>query len=131
MISALGQCPTHHIDLMSVTSMDGNEQRICVKCRAAAEPKSGRVQVVEDPGEGFNGFVGGKGKVTILKDVPTTTSNKTAPVVNLGERNTLEDYISQALNILSHAPMPNDLKQFKQIQKVTSILKGLLENQNG
>lgn len=134
MISALGQCPIHHIDRMSVGSNDFDGEAICVKCKADAEPKLGRTQVVEDPGEEFFKTGRTNAKITIVKPgvAEVEAAHKAvAPQVVLAERAPLSDYIEKALEILSHAPMPHDIKQFKNLQKVTGILKGLLENQNG
>ena len=138
MISALGQCPTHHIDFMSVTSLDGNEQRICVKCRAASEPKMGRTQIVEDPGESFNGYVGGKANVHIISEGAPGVAALEAAHKSLARRPvvasaglTLEEIVERAVSELGNLPMPKDIKQFKKVQKVIKTLQNLVESQNG
>lgn len=137
MISALGQCPTHHIDMMSVTSMDGNEQRICVKCRAASEPKMGRTQIVDDPGESFNGYVGGKANIQILKEGAPGVADVEA-IARAARKSvaasaglTLEEIVERAVSELGNLPMPKDIKQFKKVQKVIKTLQSLVESQNG
>lgn len=136
MISALGQCPIHHIDKMSVGSSDMDAVPICIKCKADAEPKTGRTQIVEDPGEGFFQGKGTNAKVHVVDtSVNSSGVGKMAVTAVAGtpqlNRAPLETYISQALQILSNAPMPKDLKQFKSLQKAIKILGELTENQNG
>lgn len=134
LVSALGQCPTHRIDKMSVTNSTGDTELICVKCRAAGEIKTGRTQIVEDPGESFNGFSGGKGKVTLL-DAQYDASAKAAvagrPAVARFGGATLEEIVANAVLNLSGLPMPKDIKEFKKVQKVIKTLQSLVENQNG
>lgn len=129
MISALGQCPTHRIDKMSVTDTSGNEMLICVRCRAASEPKSGLTQIVEDPGEAFNGFVGGKAKVTVIDNANATVAARRPVVASAGL--TLEVIVERAVSELGNLPMPKDIKQFKKVQKVMKTLQTLVESQNG
>lgn len=135
LVSALGHCTTHRVDKMSVTDGSGNTELVCVKCRAAGEVKTGRTQLVEDPGEGFNGFTGGKGKVTILDEahggnVGIAHPEKARPVVRFGGA-TLEEIVSNAVLNLHALPMPKDIKEFKKVQKVIKTLQSLVENQNG
>lgn len=135
LVSALGHCPTHRIDKMSVTDGSGNTELVCVKCRAAGEVKTGRTQLVEDPGEAFNGYTGGKAKITLI-DPEYDGAAKAAvgvarrPVVASAGL-TLEEIVERAVSELGNLPMPKDIKQFKKVQKVIKTLQSLVENQNG
>lgn len=138
LISALGHCPTHRIDKMSVTDSSGNSELVCVKCRAAGEVKTGRTQIVEDPGEGFNGFTGGKAKITLLDpahgaaqyDASAKSAVVGRPAPHFGGA-TLEEIVANAVLNLHALPMPKDIKEFKKVQKVIKTLQSLVENQNG
>lgn len=135
LVSALGSCPVHRIDKMSVTDGSGNTELVCVKCRAAGEIKTGRTQIVEDPGEAFNGFSGGKGKVTLLDAQYDASAKAAAPIgrrpVVASAGLTLEEIVERAVSELGNLPMPKDIKQFKKVQKVIKTLQSLVENQNG
>lgn len=122
-----GYCHIHKIDKMFVGTEDATEPT-CVRCKADATPKLGRTQLVEDPGENFNGFVGGRARVTVLKDVKTTSSNSSLPLV---ESLRLEDVIGTAVAQLKRLPMPEDIKQFKTVQKAIKTLESLVEKSNG
>lgn len=130
--SAAGYCTIHKMDKMFVGLEDATEPT-CVRCVADATPKMGRTQTVEDPGDGY--FT--KGEKTDAKITVVSTSNKTSavkletPKVILSERAPLADYVHQAIAILSQAPMPKDIKQFKSLQKALTILESLVENTNG
>lgn len=131
MISALGQCPIHHIDKMSVGSNDFDGQAVCIKCQADARPKEGRTQVVEDPGEEFFQGKGSKAKITILD-----AGHSAPPVLKLNPSrqyggDTLEMIVANAVLNLNTLPMPKDIKEFKKVQKVIKTLQSLVENQNG
>jgi len=126
--SAVGYCTIHKIDKMMVGSSDENLEPVCVKCRAAAEPKTGRPQTEQDPGEAF--FSGKRsiaetttphaphGDIAILR--PSYTSSLT-----------LAQIVDRAVSELNNLPMPKDIKQFKQVQKVIKTLQSLVENTNG
>ena len=122
--SMAGYCQVHKIDKMFVGLEDATEP-ICVRCKADATPKLGRTQTVEDPGEEFNGYVGGKAKVTIISDPIAKKA-----VAKFGGA-TLEEIVANAVLNLHTLPMPKDVKEFRKIQKVIKTLQTLVENQNG
>lgn len=134
LVSALGHCPIHRIDKLSVTNSSGNSELVCVKCRAAGEEKTGRTQIVEDPGESFNGFTGGKGKVTLI-DSEYIPAQAKGPAFPAGRPKfggaSLEEIVANAVLNLSGLPMPKDIKEFKKVQKVIKTLQSLVENDNG
>lgn len=136
MIGAAGFCQIHKMAKMFVGTEDATEPT-CVRCVADSKPKEGRTQIVEDPGEDFFQGKGSNAKITILdkehgaSGIGITAVKQAIPRVNMNEHAPLEAYVKQALEILTHAPMPHDIKQFKNLQKVIGILKGLVENQNG
>lgn len=119
--SMAGVCPIHKIERLYMGTEDAVEPT-CLKCVAAAQPKTGRPQTFDDPGEDFF-HKGAEPKVQPVSSLP--------PKVVFGDRAPLTDYVKQAHDILSYAPMPHDVKQFKSLQKAIGILKSLMENQNG
>lgn len=131
LISALGTCQIHNLDRMSITDSSGNEQIVCIRCRAAGEAKTGRTQIVEDPGEDFNGYAGGRAKITILKEGETAAPVATRRPVAASAGLSLEEIVEKAVAELNSLPMPKDIKEFKKVQKVIKTLQSLTENQNG
>lgn len=134
MISALGQCPVHHIDRMSVGSNDFDGQAVCVKCQADARPKEGRTQLVEDPGEEFFQGKPTNAKVTLLDaqyDAKAFRPSGIGRAVVASAGLTLEEIVERAVSELGNLPMPKDIKQFKKVQKVIKTLLNLVESQNG
>ena len=127
--SAAGYCNIHHMDKMFVGTEDATEPT-CIRCKADATPKLGRTQIVEDPGENFNGYTGGTAKVTILKTGEQAPVPTRRPVVASAGL-TLEEIVERAVSELGNLPMPKDIKQFKRVQKVIKTLQSLVENQNG
>ena len=125
--SMAGYCQVHKIDKMFVGLEDATEP-ICVRCKADATPKLGRTQTVEDPGEAFNGFTGGKAKITVLD---STNKVPTAPILDTRYSYTVKDIVDIAVAQLRSLPMPEDIKEFKRVQKVIKTLQTLVENQNG
>lgn len=128
--SAAGFCNIHQMDKMFVGLEDMTEPT-CVRCVADATPKLGRTQTVEDPGVDFNGYTGGTGKVTVLKEVPTTISNPSHRPIVASAGLTLSEIVERATNELRNLPMPKDIKEFKRVQKVIKTLQSLMENTNG
>jgi hypothetical protein len=133
-VSAMGICPIHKIDLMAIGLDETNLAPTCIKCKAAAEPKLGRLQTAEDPGEHFfHKGVPAMPKST-ERDVTHGGSEKAyighaVPV--LSEPARLEDIVGIAVANLKRLPMPEDIKQFKAVQKVIKTLESLLEKSNG
>ena len=126
--SMAGYCTIHKIDKMFVGLEDATEP-VCVRCKADATPKIGRTQTVEDPGEDFNGYVGGgKAKVQIVE--ANGVGKMAVAALRVGG-STLESIVANAVLNLNALPMPKDIKQFKKIQKVIKTLQSLVENQNG
>lgn len=128
--SALGICPIHRIDLMAIGMDDTNLTPTCIKCKSDSEPKSGRVQTVEDPGEEFFKGKGSNAKITVLENAHGTKSAVVGhPAFSEAPR--LEDIVGVAVANLKRLPMPEDIKQFKAVQKVIKTLESLLEKSNG
>lgn len=131
-VSAMGVCPIHRIELMAVGLDDSNLTPTCIKCKAAAEPKLGRTQTAEDPGEHFfNKGVPATPKIS-ERDVThggigTAVVKQYAPV----EVSNLEDIVGIAVAQLKRLPMPEDIKEFKRVQKIIKTLQSLLEKSNG
>lgn len=138
MIGAAGYCDTHKMAKMFVGTDDATEPT-CVRCVADSKPKEGRTQIVEDPGEDYFSGKGSNAKITVLDKThgagigvaEVVKLHQRVAEINMNQHAPLEAYVKQALEILTHAPMPHDIKQFKNLQKVIGILKGLVENQNG
>lgn len=133
--SAAGYCQIHKMDKMFVGTEDATEPT-CIRCKADATPKLGRTQIVEDPGADFNGYTGGKAKVTIIDNGAEydASAKAAAPVrrpVVASDGLTLEEIVERAVSELGNLPMPKDIKQFKRVQKVIKTLQSLVENQNG
>lgn len=125
--SAAGYCQKHQMDKMFVGLEDATEPT-CVRCVADATPKLGRTQTVEDPGEAY--FSKGEkssAKVTVL-DTPHGGIAQHVPTVELTR---LEDVIGIAVAQLKRLPMPEDIKQFKAVQKAIKTLESLVEKSNG
>lgn len=123
--SVAGYCTIHKIDKMFVGLEDATEPT-CVRCKADATPKLGRTQTVEDPGEQF--FSSGKSDAKI-----TTLDNPhgVKQYVPQAELLNLKDVVGVAVAQLKRLPMPEDIKQFKAVQKAIKTLESLVENQNG
>lgn len=132
--SMAGYCTIHKIDKMFVGVEDSTEPT-CVRCVADAKPKMGRTQTVEDPGEQFFHGKGSTAKVTLLEHVPTsatdTASLPAAPMLDTRYSYTMKDVVDIAVAQLRKLPMPEDIKEFKRVQKVIKTLQSLVENQNG
>ena len=153
-VSAMGICPIHKIDLMAIGLDETNLAPTCVKCKAAGEPKTGRLQTAQDPGEAF--FNKGIPPITniapkSLKVVSMETTSNVIPLITpnvpsgvtevasfgIGQaiihpKNLdLIDIVGTAVAQLNHLPMPKDIKEFKKVQKVIKTLESLLEKQNG
>lgn len=129
--SALGICPIHRIDLMAIGMDDTNLTPTCIKCKADGEPKSGRIQTVEDPGEDFFKGRGSNAKITIHEEAHGAKSAAIGYPAFSSEAPRLEDIVGVAVANLKRLPMPEDIKQFKAVQKVIKTLESLLEKSNG
>lgn len=130
--SAAGFCQKHQMDKMFVGSQDATEPT-CIKCDAEAQPKLGRTQMVEDPGEEYFNGKGTNAKITVLD--PSHGGKAAIPlvgsaVVKFGGA-TLEEIVANAVLNLNGLPMPKDIREFKKIQKVIKTLQTLVENTNG
>lgn len=121
-----GFCTIHKIDKMFVGLEDATEPT-CVKCVSDATPKLGRTQTVEDPGEDFFRGKGSDAKITMLD----TTHGGIKQYVPQPELNRLEDVVGVAVAQLKRLPMPEDIKQFKAVQKAIKTLECLVEKTNG
>lgn len=122
-----GYCTVHKIDKMFVGLEDATEPT-CVKCVAAATPKLGRTQTVEDPGEDYFKGKGSDAKITVLDP---THGGIVKQHVSQPELNRLEDVVGIAVAQLKRLPMPEDIKQFKAVQKAIKTLESLVEKSNG
>lgn len=132
--SALGYCSKHKIDLMMVGNADHNLVPTCVRCVSDAEPKLGRTQTVEDPGEEyFTKNAKTDAKVTILEDAPVAKSVASGigrAVIGVPAPASVEEVVEVAVAQLKKLPMPEDIKEFKRVQKVIKTLQSLVENPN-
>jgi hypothetical protein len=131
-VSAMGICPIHKIDLMAIGLDDTNLAPTCIKCKAAAEPKLGRLQTAEDPGEAFfNKGIPAMPKTTMLDESHGDKAAGIKQYVPPVELNRLEDVVGVAVAQLKRLPMPEDIKQFKAVQKAIKTLESLVEKSNG
>lgn len=133
--SALGYCRVHKIDLMMVGNADHNLVPTCVRCVSDAEPKLGRTQTVEDPGEEyFTKNAKTDAKVTIIEEASGVGPMAKAAVVkqhvSSQEPVAVEDIVGIAVAQLKRLPMPEDIKEFKRVQKIIKTLQSLVENPN-
>lgn len=105
----------------------------CLMCEVEPSAPRGPVSTVEDPGEEkLRGMLAGTGVA-----IPKAAAQKpAAKPENIGLPKsvdivpniyTFDSCITTALAWLKGAPMPNDVKQFKTIQKVIKSLEGLTE----
>lgn len=132
--SAAGYCQIHKMDKMFVGLEDATEPT-CVRCVADATPKIGRTQTVQDPGEAYFH----KGAKTDAKSTTLESEHgvgKAAVAAIAGhipavEVTRLEDVIGIAVAQLKRLPMPEDIKQFKAVQKAIKTLESLVEKTNG
>lgn len=98
------------------------KELVCIFCTGKKQgvAKEGYVAPI-DPGE--------KGLADLLGNGHVAQIKRTAPIVKptkptLGNAQT-------ALEIMNNLPMPNDIKQFKQIKKIIKQLEILVGEQNG
>lgn len=128
--SAAGYCQVHKMDKMFVGLEDATEPT-CVRCVADATPKLGRIQTAQDPGESyFNKGVPPlpKGTVPDVTHGDKVTTAQYIPQPGFGK---LEDVVGVAVANLKSLPMPEDIKQFKAVQKAIKTLESLVEKSNG
>lgn len=128
--STAGFCQKHQMDKMFV----GNETAVeptCIRCDADATPKLGRTVIAEDPGEDFFRGKGTTAKITTLDTTHGVGAAVVKQPVFQGEPTRLEDIVGIAVAQLKRLPMPEDIKQFKTVQKVIKTLESLLEKSNG
>lgn len=131
-VSAMGVCPIHKIDLMAIGLDDTNLAPTCIKCKADKEPKLGRLQTAEDPGEAF--FNKGVPAVPKISERDVTHGAKAATPIQHHvpvEAVNLEDIVGIAVAQLKRLPMPEDIKEFKRVQKIIKTLQSLVEKSNG
>lgn len=130
-VSAMGICPIHKIDLMAIGLDDTNLAPTCIKCKAASEPKLGRPQTEEDPGEAF--FNKGVPVISKVSERDVTHGDKVQPARTLAphEAQSLLDIVGTAVAQLKRLPMPEDIKEFKRVQKIIKTLQSLVEKSNG
>jgi len=132
--SAAGYCTKHKMDKMFVGTQDATEPT-CVRCVADATPKMGRTQVVEDPGEEFFKGKGSTAQISItppgVAEVVAVEKALAAPMLETRYSYVLKDVVEIAVAQLRKLPMPEDVKEFKRIQKAIKLLQSLVENQNG
>lgn len=122
--SAAGFCQTHKMAKMFVGT-DESMEPTCVKCMAAASPKLGKTQVADDPGEKF--FNKNAADTPIVQQAEQI---KHAGVVAPTKVTPMSTHLSNALNWLKSAPMPADIRAYKNLQKAIKILESL-ETTNG
>lgn len=134
-VSAMGVCPVHKIDLMAIGLDETNLAPTCIKCKAAAEPKLGRPQTAEDPGEHFfNKGVPPMPKNAVLDSTPNIKEAEkvsNVPTLDMRYSYTVADVVEIAIAQLRKLPMPEDIKEFKRVQKVIKTLQSLVEKSNG
>jgi hypothetical protein len=129
--SAAGYCQIHKMDKMFVGLEDATEPT-CVRCVADSTPKIGRTVVAEDPGEDYFKGKGTNAKITTL--TPTHGGIGQAVVKQPAyqiEPVRLEDIVGVAVSQLKRLPMPEDVREFKKVQKIIKTLQSLVENTNG
>lgn len=131
--SAAGYCTIHKMDKMFVGLEDATEPT-CVKCVADATPKMGRTQIVEDPGEEFFNGKGTTAQISVFESkagLKEAERVPKAPTLDTRYNYTVADVVGIAVAQLRHLPMPEDIKEFKRVQKVIKTLQSLVENSNG
>lgn len=131
--SAAGFCQKHQMDKMFVGLEDATEPT-CVRCVADATPKIGRTQTVEDPGEAY--FTKGAKSDAKISIIPATHTEGIGSAVVYQPSfqvnpTRLEDVVGIAVAQLKRLPMPEDIKQFKTVQKAIRTLESLVEESNG
>lgn len=127
--SQAGYCTIHGIDKMFVGLEDATEPT-CVRCVADATPKLGRVQTAHDPGEEY--FKKSKAaKTTVLEPTHGVEEAQVFSAAGTSESYTLENIVGIAVAQLRRLPMPEDIRQFKRVQKVIKTLQSLVETTNG
>lgn len=113
-----------------IQKMSINGQEKCANCDIPKPEPSGVVNKISDPGEEeINRLLARKGIVVPgLKVHPTPkTTVKSVPMPsNLTDEPTFESKIQHALVIMKSLTMPDDVKQFRKINKIIRDLKSLL-----
>jgi len=113
--SATGYCKKCGKQLINV--QDVNK---CIRCEANANISNGPTVAVEDPGDEAMQAILKKDGVKIQEaSTPTATKLHVVTPTPIG---TLDD----ALKIMKHLSMPDDIKQFKQIKKIIDLLEQLV-----
>jgi len=113
--------------------IDVNGEIRCLVCEAEYNKPSGLVVKIDDPGEEkMNRVLAAAGVATPKVEGKATVPPK--PPVSVAVQPEPADFngkIQAALNIMQSLPMPKDIKQFKNINKVISSLEKILGEQNG
>lgn len=123
--SQAGFCQKHQMDKMFVGNENATEPT-CIRCDADARPKEGRTVIAEDPGDGFFNGRGTNAKITVVDPDAAIPVHSPAKDI-LAPANKLEDVVAAAVAQLKRLPMPEDIKQFKAVQKAIKTLESLTE----
>lgn len=102
-----GYCPKCRKELLIV-----DDVLKCIWC-GLKDPVMGNASTVEDPGEAE------LERISKIADVTIPISKTPVKVVKTG---TIED----AIQIMKVLPMPDDVKQFKQIKKIIGLMEQLI-----
>lgn len=114
-ISALGYCSICNRQMIRV----GNDTK-CLRCDSSKQVQTGQVVQTVDPGsDELN-------KMLKMHKVPNTSEDVSVRVIEkLHGGNMVQD----ALKIMKSQPIPDDVKQFKQIKKIVSLMEKLISKE--
>lgn len=115
-----------------------NGETKCLICEPSASGPVGPTSTVQDPGEEkMRGMLAGKGVVVPPSKVEQKPSPGVAALVDVQDKLTVynkpstindkEACVKGAISWLRAMPMPEDVKQFRNIQKIVKSLEDLLE----
>lgn len=106
LLNATGFCPKCRKSLIDV-----NGEKRCLRCESNRVITESSPTDVKDPGEAELNKV--------LKDISVVAA---IPVKTQAVGHTLDD----ALKVMKGLPMPDDVKQFKQIKKIIALIEDLI-----
>lgn len=144
-----GVCEKHQM-----AKIDRGGENVCLRCESDSLPKSGVTANVDDPGDEQLRSVLKKAGIAVppntgkapMPDVPkpvrnnpgvaqvvqtqaqidAATAKQIADVTLVSPKDNFSTKVELALGIMKSLPMPNDVKQFKAVQKIITGMEGLL-----
>jgi hypothetical protein len=92
----------------------------CLRCDNNRQISTGPVVQTSDPGSD---------ELNRMLKMHKIPSNTEEPVIKIAERPSSMHTVQDALKIMKSQPIPDDVKQFKQIKKIVSLMEKLISKE--